>query len=957
MIGRPNRIPGATYRLQLRKEFPLAAARAIIPYLRALGITDLYLSPLYTARPGSSHGYDVLDHAHLNPELGAAQDLGGLLDDAKAASMGVLIDTVPNHMCILGDENLWWREVLEDGAASEFAPYFDIDWDPPKTELAAKILLPFLGDQYGRVLESELAVSFRDGGFMVSWNGGQLPLAPETWGHVLQPALDTLRAAAGAEDPAALELESILRALTHALPALRQAGSESVVARRHEKQAIRRRLADLCESRPAVAEAVAAAVKSINGVRGQASSFDALERLMNDQVYRLADWRVAAHEINYRRFFEINDLAAVRVETPAVFEAVHALPLSLAKHEAFAGFRIDHLDGLADPQQYLDDLAAAWQRAREERSEPQARPYVVVEKILGVGERLPARFLADGTTGYDFIAFVAGLLTRAEGLPLLRASAQAMAGSPASYEELAAESKGLVLQTGLAAELTVLARRLDRISEQHRYTRDFTLNHLHSALAEVIVYLSVYRTYVREDEAAVNASDVQVIERAVSHARRRNPLINASLFDFIESVLLHRDPPGLDDQARAMRRAFGTHFQQLTGPVFAKGVEDTAFYRYLPLLAANEVGCDPTRLGTTAEVAHATLAARAAQMPHTLSATATHDTKRGEDARARLYVLSEIADRWAATADLWWRMNAGFKQTVDGVTVPSDAEEYLLYQTLVGVWPLPGQPGDETLARRVGDYMMKARREAKLFTSYVNPNPRYEEAAAAFVQAVLDPARNRTFASEVGAFVGDIAHAGVWNSLTQLTLKLSAPGVPDFFQGRESWDFSLVDPDNRGPVDFAAHAATLNHAFAEFETRGPAAVEAWFREPADGRIKAWLTATGLRLRQAHQALFQGSDYQPLVCQGPGAPYVFAFARRTSSEAVVTVVGRHLTTMGAQLPVGEAWAGTSVVLPDDGLAGGSLRDAFTGRRVRVAQNRLPLESVFASLPVALLETAS
>ncbi|HEX2658462.1 MAG TPA: malto-oligosyltrehalose synthase, partial [Polyangia bacterium] len=716
------------------------------------------------------------------------------------------------------------------------------------------------------------------------------------------------------------------------------------------------RLAELCTARPTVAEAVSAAVKTINGVKGQPASFDALERLMNEQVYRLADWRVAAHEINYRRFFEINDLAAVRVETPEVFEAVHALPLSLSTHEAFGGFRIDHLDGLADPKQYLDDLGAAWRRQRG-AEEPAARPYVVVEKILGTGENLPPTFLADGTTGYDFIAFVGGLLTRAEGAPLLRAAAQASAGTPASFEELATESKRLVLQTGLAAELTVLARRLDRISEQHRYTRDFTLNHLHAALAEVIVYLSVYRTYVREDDGEVAASDVKVIERAVASARRKNPLINASLFDFIESVLLHRDPPGLDERSLAARRAFGTHFQQLTGPVFAKGVEDTAFYRYLPLLAANEVGCDPTRLGISDDVAHATLAARAAQTPHTLSATATHDTKRGEDARARLYVLSEIADRWAATADLWWRMNAPLKQTIDGVAVPSNAEEYLLYQTLVGVWPLPGQPKDPDLVKRVGEYMMKARREAKVHTSYVNPDPRYEEAAAAFVEAVLDPERNKTFPAEVGAFVASIARAGVYNSLAQLTLKLGAPGVPDFFQGREGWDFSLVDPDNRRPVDFAAHTVALNEIVSEFEKRGAPAVEAWLREPADGRIKLWLAAAGLRLRQAHRTLLQRGRYEPVSCQGPAARYVFAFARREKSQAVITVVGRHLTTFGAQPPVGDAWTGTSLVLPSDELANCTVRDAFTGRVVRAEKGRLPLEAIFASLPVALLGTSS
>lgn len=949
-MSTPQRLPLATYRLQLRREFPFAAARAVLPYLKALGISDLYLSPIYLARPGSSHGYDILDHERLNPELGDERDLHLLMDAARDASMGVIFDVVPNHMCILGETNLRWNEVLEDGPAAATAPNFDIDWDPPKAELAAKILLPFLDDQYGRVLESELSVSFSDGGFAVSWNGGRLPLAPETWPHILNPALVILRDTASVDDPALLELESLVRALTHTLPALRR--RETAVERKREKEALRRRLAELA-SLPPVEAAIAKAVEHINGTRGVPQSFDPLERLMNDQVYRLAHWRVAAHEINYRRFFDINELAAVRVESPEVFTAVHALVLALADHPAFTGLRVDHLDGLADPSQYLTDLRAAW-RKRTGKSE-HVHPYVLVEKILGTGETLRPDFAADGTTGYDFVELAAGIFLQTDGSSKLRALAAEVAGPFLSFAEVAAQSKRLVLENTLAAELTVLARRLDRISEQHRYTRDFTLHQLHAALAEVVAGFNIYRSYVRESDSenSVAEPDVHAIKRAVATARRRNPLLNASLFHFIEAVLLHRDPPGLQPEQVQARREFVTRFQQLTSPVFAKGIEDTAFYRYLPLLALNEVGSNPGSWRTSSEDLHNAMAARWQASPHTLSATATHDSKRGEDARARLYVLSEVADAFAVAARRWFEMNYAFKSTVDDAPAPDVSEEYLLYQTLVGAWPLEGWASEHDFRQRVSAYMAKARHEAKQFTSYINPNLAYEAAAERFVDGVLDPDRNRAFLDDVGRFVATITPAGLCNSLAQLVLKLSAPGVPDFFQGRETWDFSLVDPDNRRLVDFDPRPAVLTALLDDFGRLGARAVEAWFAKPRDARIKVWVTAAGLRLRAAKPTLFQSGQYQPLELDGPAASHVFAFARVQGSQAVLSVLGRHLASTRA-LEHPEVWRDTTLGLPKP-MATASFHDVLTGRRFTPAQGRLSVEAIFRSLPMGLLES--
>jgi (1->4)-alpha-D-glucan 1-alpha-D-glucosylmutase len=952
-----TRIPAATYRLQLRREFPLSAASAAIPYLRLLGISDLYLSPLYAARPGSPHGYDIVDHTRLNPELGDAGALQRLLDDAQAGGLGILLDVVPNHMCIADDANLPWMEVLEDGPDSPSAATFDIDWEPPKAELVGKVLLPFLEEQYGRVLEGGLAIGFDAGCFFLSFGSRRLPLGAESWRLLLEPALGKLRAQLSGEDQTLLELESILRALVHTLAPLRRAGSARFVEHRHEKEAIKHRLATLSESNAAVPAAIAEVVTEVNGVRGDPRSFDRLERLLDEQFYRLANWRVAAHEINYRRFFDINDLAAVRVEDPAVFANVHALSFQIAAHPAFTGFRIDHVDGLSDPEQYLSNLEAGWRAVRPGTKPDDRRPFVVVEKILGRDEIMPPGWMADGTTGYDFIPILGDLFIRPQGHGRLRAVASQM-GSPASFDEVAHESKRLVLQAALAAELTVLARRLDRISEQHRYTRDFTLNHLQAALGEVIACFPVYRTYIRRDDPEVSERDRAVIRRAVAAARRRSPLLNSSLFDFIESVLLCRDPPELDQAQIDERRTFVTRFQQLTGPVVAKGTEDTAFYRYLPLVAANEVGSHPGQLGRSDAEVHRALATRREISPHTLSATATHDTKRGEDARARLYGLSEVADDWAAAVEQWSAVNATHKTEVDGLPAPDGAEELLLYQTLVATWPLGGRDSEPDFADRIRAYMTKARHEAKVHTSWINPYPAYDAAAESFVDAVFDPARSGAFIESLEAFARTLAPAGLCTSLSQVILKIAAPGIPDFYQGTELWDFSLVDPDNRRLIDLNRRHDWLRAMLAEVEARGGAPIQSWFAAPEDGRIKLWITAAGLRLRRARRSLFERGNYQPLAPLGKAAEHVFAFARTDGDQAALAVVGRFFrrfaATLGPAPPIGTAWGDTRLTLPAS-VSGRRFRDALTGRLLASDGDSLSLAAVFEDLPVALLET--
>jgi len=635
----PARVPSATYRLQLNRSFNFVGASAIVDYLWNLGITDGYASPIFTTRPGSMHGYDVVDHGQVNPDLGSESEFMDLGRKLRDRGMGLVLDVVPNHMCIADPGNRWWNDVLENGPSSPMARHFDIDWNPPKADLVAKVLLPILGDQFGRVLENQqIRVEYEAGAFVLRCYDMRLPVAPRTWGHVLQPALQTLRPDLGEEHAVVLEMESIITALDH-LPLRTETDPARVRERQREKEVIKRRLDTLLTESADARRAVDASLGNLNGAKDDPSSLVRLERLLDDQGYRLSFWRVASDEINYRRFFDINELAAIRVEEPDVFAAVHDLVLRMAREGLVTGLRIDHVDGLFDPDKYLRDLQDSWAQATG-REATDGRPcYVVVEKILGSAEPLRSQWPVHGTTGYEFLNLLGGLFVHPDGAGALRSVAERFTGNRRRFADIAYESKKLVLRAAMSSELTVLARKLDLISEQHRFSRDFTLNSLQDALRELIACFPVYRTYVRAEDPAVSPADRREIEIAIREARRRNPATSASIFDFLASVLLREDPDGLDEAARAERRDFALRLQQLTGPVMAKGVEDTAFYRYFPLAALNEVGGEPDRGGVTLDEFHRRNGERLQRWPDSLSATATHDGKRGEDVRARLAVL------------------------------------------------------------------------------------------------------------------------------------------------------------------------------------------------------------------------------------------------------------------------------------------------------------------------------
>ena len=948
--------------MQVCRSLTLAEVRERVGYLRELGISHLYLSPLLAAAPGSTHGYDVVDHSRLNPEIGSEDDLRALAEALHAAEMGALVDLVPNHMCIAQPSNQLWYEVLENGEQAAATDFFDIDWGPPKAELAGKVLLPVLGDQFGRELEAgAVKVEFDRGSFHLLCGERRFPLAPNTWRFVIEPIWRRVKERAGDDAAPSVELESILRSLSH-WPTDRSVTR----ARRHERAALVRRIAALVED-PKMQADFEAAVSTINGIVGEPRSFDALETLVSAQHYRLAHWRVAAHEINYRRFFDINDLAAIRVERDDVFSTVHALPFRWAEQGWVNGFRIDHVDGLLEPARYLTQI----------RQRVGGAPFTLfVEKILAAGESLPEGWTTDGTTGYDYLAAASAVLVDNENAARLRECWRDFTGLTDSYRDVVYESKRLILDTAMVAELTVLAKRLDALSEHHRYSRDFTLASLHEALREVIASFPVYRTYITREAAFATERDAQVIRTAIAEATRRNPVINRSVFAFLEDILLLHDPGGLDADQTLARRDFVLRFQQLTGPVTAKGVEDTAFYRFFPLASLAEVGGDPDRLGSSVDEFHVISRLRAHSSPRSMSATATHDTKRGEDLRARLHVLSELPDEWRSAVVRWRGLNAPHRVRMPTQEVPDLPTDYFIYQSLVGGWPIGGiSARDESFRARFKAYIAKATAEAKVHTSWINPDTAYDQAIEVFIDAILDPQRSGEFLADLDRFVSIIAVPGFLNGLTQVLLKIAAPGIPDVYQGTETWDLSFADPDNRRPVDFAARAAALARVKRETAEDPGRAARTFLGEPRSGDVKTFVLTRALALRGERPAAFESPLYEGCAVHGALARHVIAFARGEPGRRVIAVAGRlyaRLTARGTvastasalatstEAAIGAAWGDTAVQLATP-LTGARYREALTDRALTLETVNggagFRLHDVFACLPVALVEEMS
>jgi (1->4)-alpha-D-glucan 1-alpha-D-glucosylmutase len=962
--------PSATYRLQFNASFTFEHATGLVEYLDELGISDIYAAPFLMARPGSVHGYDVTDHAKFNPEIGDEHSFVRLAQALQQRRMGLIADVVPNHMCITHSSNLWWWDVLENGPSSPFAHFFDIDWRPPKEELVNKVLLPVLGDQFGRVLENqEIRIEFNEGQFRVSVYGAPLPLAPGSWTMILDAAAAKLREKLGASHEHVGELESIITALGH-LPGPTETDEAKIRERQRERDIVRRRLSGLLEANPEAGQAIQASLADINGRRAEPHSFDRLERLLESQAYRLSFWRVAMDEINYRRFFDINDLAAIRVEDPEVFSRVHALLFDLVRRGYVRGLRVDHPDGLFEPEKYfrfLQDACKAWGTASNGHAQPNGVNrmfYVVAEKILTRHEPLRTEWAVEGTTGYGFLNLANGLFVDHTKEKAFLQLYRRFTGWSLAFDDLACDSKRLVLQVAMSSELNVLARKLDRISEQHRWSRDFTLESLRDALREVLAAFPVYRTYVRGDQTEVDPRDRRQVAVAIRDAKRRNPAISESVFDFIQSVLLLERPSAVDDRQQAERQLFVMRFQQLSAPVMAKGLEDTAFYRYYPLASLNEVGGDPSRFGVSVNEFHRRNLIRRELWPNSMSASSTHDTKRGEDVRARLNALSEMPGDWYRAIRRWRGLNRAAKTVAGDRPAPDANEEYLLYQTLVGTWPLlPMHPDEhEAYVRRIDGYMQKALHEAKLHTSWINPNAGYEQAVTKFVERVLDPAPENAFLQDLRQFQAPIARAGIWNSLAQVLVKIASPGVPDFYQGNELWAFDLVDPDNRRGVNYEVRGQMLGSLLAQAARDRSALMDRLRENPCDGAIKMFITSEALRFRRDHPELFSQASYTGLAADGSRARHVVAFARAMENQMVVALTGRFFLKLcnSHGKPIGDVWGNTTVALPKK-TGHETFQNIFTGQTITARRSDgrlfLPLNEVFSQCPVALLFAGS
>ncbi|MGZ4966964.1 MAG: malto-oligosyltrehalose synthase, partial [Chthoniobacterales bacterium] len=898
------RIPISTYRLQFNRHFTFAQAREIVPYLHSLGVSDVYASPYFQARAESTHGYDITDHNKLNAAIGSREEYDAFVAELRAHEMGQLLDFVPNHMGVGEPLNQWWMDVLENGPSSAYAPYFDIDWTPLKSDLHDKVLLPILGDQYGRVLErGELKVRFEAGAFYLDYYEHEWPIAPGTYRHILEIALENL--APHKKEDFYPEFQSIITALEN-LPRRNEKDPERVALRAREKEIIKRRLDRRCQEAPPVREAIEKAVGKINGTPGDPRSFDALDQLLNDQAYRLAFWRVAAEEINYRRFFDINDLAAIRMELPEVFDATHQLLLELVRQRAVTGLRIDHPDGLYLPKEYFAKLQQRCAEALDISLPPDGRAiYLVVEKILSGNERLPNDWPVHGTTGYDFGRNVTQLLCDSSAEQSLTKAYRRFLGHSMHFGHLVYAKKRLVMRIALSNDVRVLGNMLDRLSEKNRWFRDFTLDAINLAVRETIACFPVYRTYITPD-GHVSDEDRAVIERAVAVAKRRNPAIEESVFNFLRDILLFRFPEGLDEATRAEHVNFVLKFQQCTGPIMAKGLEDTVFYIFNRLAALNEVGGEPQQFGISPQAFHEEEKFYREHWPATMLTTSTHDTKRSEDVRARMVAISEIPDLWRSSVMRWRTINRKWKSKADDADAPDADEEYLIYQTLLGSWPFGAIDVGPEYIERIQAYIAKAMKEAKINTSWIQPNEQWDNAVANFIAKILQAGGKNKFIQSFLPVAEEIARLGAINSLSQLILKLMTPGVPDIYQGNEIWDFSLVDPDNRRAVDYQKRREML-------DSLGQISPNELLSSWTDGRIKLFVTQRLLRFRREHPDLFAKGNYVPLTVSGTHAESVVAFARAHENQWVIVVVPRLSSRVGFP-PIGERWQDTAIELP-------------------------------------------
>ncbi|MBC9881880.1 malto-oligosyltrehalose synthase [Bradyrhizobium sp. INPA01-394B] len=910
----PSAIPLATYRLQLTADFDFDKAAAIVPYLKALGITHLYASPVMKARKGSTHGYDTVDHGQFNPELGGEAGFARLSEALARHDLGLIVDFVPNHVGVHFADNPWWLDVLEWGQASPHAVSFDIDWDQLAFRARGGVLLPILGVSYGEALERgeiELRYDPDEGSFSAWYFEHRLPIAPERYGEILRTIV---KEADAADTVAGKRLLSL---------AVRYTGLRR--PNRKEAPAFKTELKEIAGGADIIIHGLAA----YRAAKDRPAQTLALHHLLERQNYKLGHWRLASSDINYRRFFDVNGLAGLRVEDPGTFAATHRLVKQLVADGRLQGIRLDHIDGLRDPAQYCQRLRRL---VRDAQGNEQPF-YTVIEKILCEHEKLPHFAGVQGTTGYEWMNVITHVLVDAKGLEALDETWRQISNRPPQLAPYVKDAKRRVLETLLTSEFTVLTRLLARIANGHYSTRDFSADSLRQALELYVLHFPVYRTYLTH--SGPTALDRKLIDDTIARARAEWFAADEGIFDFLRDALtMDLLKPGRPPHSAPRVRRFALKVQQFTGPMMAKSLEDTAFYQFHRLLALNEVGGDPASKGLSIPAFHEAMRARAKEWPLGMTATATHDTKRGEDARARIAALSEIPGEWTSAVARWKVLNAPHLSLQGQLRAPSATFEYMLYQTLLGALPVEGP--DASFVARIQAYALKAAREGKEETSWLNPHEAYENGVKVFIEKILDPALSGEFLQTLQTFARRVALLGGLNSLSQLTLKATLPGVPDFYQGTEYWDLSLVDPDNRRPVDFAARKAALASP-ATPDWSG--LIKSW----PDGRLKLAWTRHLLELRNGLPEVFTKGDYQPLEVRGAHADHVIAFARRYGRTAAIVVVGRQFapfTQAGREWPTLE---GVDATVDISGYSAAGL-----------ASNELPVAQAFRDLPAAVIE---
>jgi (1->4)-alpha-D-glucan 1-alpha-D-glucosylmutase len=926
------RIPLSTYRLQFGRGFGFREARRLVPYLDKLGITDVYASPIFRAYSDSASGYDIVDPTALNPCLGSRDEFILLCDELKRHEMGLLLDIVPNHMSA-NASNLWWKDVLENGPSSQYASYFDIEWDPPSQSRSGKMLWPVLGAPYAEVLErQELCLTISRDGLAVRYFERNLPIDPATYAVVFAHMLRALPSNGNGEaaSPAVTELAALAE-LSGSMPPSTATDSETVHLRRSQSRELKQRLWKLYTADREFRALLDECVQTFNGDSGDPRSFDLLDDLLGQQPYILSFWRVAREKVNYRRFFDITDLVGVNVEEPDVFAATHSLIFQLVEEGWVTGLRVDHVDGLYDPAEYL-------RRLRERLPDC----YIVVEKILEQQETLSPEWPVAGTTGYDFVNAVSTVMVDAAGLDRLTETYQRFTGSTAKFDDVVYEQRKRVIEQLFVGEAHSLSLHLNLMAELDRYAKDSSPQDLYTALVEVTACLPVYRTYTRSFQ--VRPQDVLQIEEALREARQRNPQLSESIWKFIRRVLLLDCPPSLSAEQRAGWRQFVQRWQQLSGPVMAKGKEDTTFYIYGRLLSMNEVGSQERPWSI--DEFHRFLEARAKNSPHTLNAGSTHDSKRGEDVRARIHLLAEMPEAWTRAVKHWQRWNARCKRIIHGAPVPGPNEEYLIYQALLGAWPLDPEEMP-AFQERLQLALVKSWREAKLYTSWSQPDVEYENAIADFVTTILTPVAENRFLPDFVQFQSRVAASSVYVSLSQTLLRLTSPGIPDTYQGSELWDLSLVDPDNRRPVDFTQRQALLA---GNGHRVPPDLLADW----PTGEVKQFVTQKALCCRRDYADVFRAGDYIPLAAAGRQADHVVAFARHSGMAWVIAVAPRFPVALAkTAAPVGKrVWADTELTFPQ--VAPRRWRNLFTGEDLEIAATgRAGVAALLGRFPVALL----